>query len=85
MVETIKVKGRKVAEKAKGWKTIIFNGAVIVGSLLVVVADAVLPVLGAADWSKILPPSGVALVTLGIGIVNAILRLRTTGPVGSKQ
>ena len=76
---------KKVAAKTKGWKTIIANSAVGVVSVLILVADAVLPVLGDANLAKLLPPSAAAWVGLSLSIMGALLRLRTTGPVGSKE
>lgn len=58
---------------AKGWKT-------LAASLAIAVAG----VLQAADWTTIVPPERVGPVLVGIGVVMAVLRALTDGPVGKQ-
>ena len=58
---------------AKGWKT-------LAASLAIAVAG----VLQAADWTTIVPPDKVGPVMVGIGVVMAVLRTLTDGPVGKQ-
>ncbi len=58
---------------AKGWKTLIASLAI-----------AVIGVLQATDWTTIVPPERVGPVMVGIGVVMAVLRALTDGPVGRK-
>ena len=59
----------------KGWKTIIFSGAV-----------ALLGVAQATDWTSVLGTSPyVGWIVTGIGIAGAILRTVTTTPVGQSK
>jgi len=56
---------------AKGWKTLAASLAI-----------AVMGVLQTADWTTIVPPGSVGPVMVGIGVVMAVLRALTDGPVG---
>ena len=56
---------------AKGWKT-------LAASLIVAVAG----VLQSTDWTTIVPPDSVGPVMVGIGVLMAVLRVLTDGPVG---
>jgi len=56
---------------AKGWKT-------LAASLMVAVAG----VLQSTDWTTIVPPDRVGPVMVGIGVLMAVLRVLTDGPVG---
>jgi len=58
-------------ERLKGWRTVI-----------VAVTLAIVGVLQTADWATIVGPRQVGPVMLGIGIVVAVLRTLTDGPVG---
>ena len=58
---------------AKGWKT-----------LLASLAIAIMGVLQATDWTTIVPPDGVGPVMVGIGVLMAVLRAVTDGPMGRK-
>jgi hypothetical protein len=60
-------------EFAKGWKTL--------GASLVV---AVAGVLQATDWTTIVPSDKIGPVMVGIGVLMAVLRVLTDGPVGRK-
>ena len=56
---------------AKGWKTLAASLAI-----------AVVSVLQATDWTTIVPPDKVGPVMVGIGVLMAVLRAVTDGPVG---
>jgi hypothetical protein len=60
-------------QAAKGWKT-----------LLASLAIAVMGVLQATDWTTIVPPDKVGPVMVGIGVLMAVLRAVTDGPIGKK-
>jgi len=57
----------------KGWKT-----------LLASLAIAVMGVLQATDWTTIVPADRVGPVLVGIGVLMAVLRAVTDGPMGRK-
>ena len=57
----------------KGWKTMGFS-----------VAIAVAGALQATDWTTTVAPSQVGPTLLAIGVVVAVLRAVTDGPVGRK-
>ncbi|QDG78412.1 hypothetical protein [Labrenzia sp. PHM005] len=65
----------------RGWKTLVLNGAV--GAAVVLLE--MLTFLGAADWNAIMPPERAALVMLGIGLANIVLRHITSGPAGWRK
>jgi len=68
-------------ERLKGWRTVIFGGAVTL-------AGAALDILGAfqlVDISPLLPPEHALKIIAVIGVVTVALRLVTTGRVGSKD
>ena len=60
-------------QAAKGWKTLAASLAI-----------AVVGVLQATDWTTIVPPDKVGPVMVGIGVLMAVLRAVTNGPVGRK-
>ena len=60
-------------QAAKGWKT-------LAASLAVAVAG----VLQATDWTTIVPEDRVGPVMVGIGVLMAVLRAVTDGPMGKK-
>lgn len=64
----------------KGWRTIAANvvagGAVVLGTLL----DA----LSGFDWREVLPPDYAAYVVLAMTILNLVLRVVTTTPIGQR-
>lgn len=68
-------------ERLKGWRTVIFGGAVTL-------AGTALDLLGAlqlVDISPLLPPEHALKIIALIGVVTVALRLVTTGRVGSKD
>ena len=58
-------------QAAKGWKTLAASLAI-----------AVVGVLQATDWTTIVPPDKVGPVMVGIGVLMAMLRVVTSGPMG---
>lgn len=58
-------------QAAKGWKTLAASLAI-----------AAIGVLQATDWTTIVPPDQVGPVMVGIGVLMAVLRAVTDGPVG---
>jgi len=67
-------------EKLKGWKTIVFNA--LVGAPVALLA--LLDEFKAVDLSSILSPQWAARIVTLMAIAGILLRLVTTGPVGSK-
>lgn len=70
----------RIREKLKGWKTIII-GAIVASPLTVI---ELLEQLQVIDPESILPEPWGKRVALGIAIVMILMRLITSGPVGSK-
>jgi hypothetical protein len=67
-------------QKLKGWKTVIANAmtgfpAALYGLYLE---------FQAVDFTPVIPTKYVALAVVGMSVLGVILRLITTGPVGSK-
>ena len=60
-------------QASRGWRTLAAS-----------VAIAVVGVLQSSDWSTLIPPDRVGPVMVGIGVVMALLRMVTDGPVGRK-
>lgn len=58
---------------SRGWRTLAASAAI-----------AVVGVLQATDWHTLIPPDRVGPVMVGIGVVMALLRMVTDGPVGRK-
>jgi hypothetical protein len=68
-------------ETLKGWRTIIFGGAVAL-------AGAALDILNAlqlVDIAPLLPPEHAVKIIALIGVVTVVLRMVTTGRVGHKD
>ena len=57
----------------KGWRT-----------LAVSLAISVAGVLQSTDWTTLVPEDRVGPVMVGIGVLMAVLRVVTDGPVGGK-
>ncbi len=76
MVEKLK----KVNKTFKGWKTIAFNSL----AMSPVALDILGYVLSYPSIQNIIPEGYMDEYTLGIGVVNLILRYMTTTPVGQK-
>ncbi len=71
---------RWLRQKAKGWKTVILGA--VVGAPLA--AIELIEQLKLVDPSSVLPDPWGSRVALGLAIAMILLRLITTGPVGSK-
>ncbi len=71
----------RLAEKLKGWRTVIFGVSV---SLAVFALD-ILDAFHLVDITPLLPPAHATRVIAMIGIVTVLLRLVTTGRVGRKD
>jgi hypothetical protein len=70
-----------LAEKLKGWRTLIFGGAVTAAGAVLDILDA----LKLVDITPLLPPEHALKVIAILGIVTIVLRLVTTGRVGCKE
>lgn len=70
-----------LAEKLKGWRTLIFGGAVTLAGAALDILDA----LQLVDITPLLPPDHALKIIAAIGIVTVVLRLLTTGRIGSKD
>lgn len=69
-----------IRQKLKGWKTLVFNGvigfpAAFYGLYLE---------FSTVDLTPVIPQKYVAAFMVGWAILGVVLRLVTTGPVGSK-
>lgn len=68
-------------QKLKGWRTVIFGGAITV-------AGAALDVLNAlqlVDITPLLPPQHALKIIAIIGVVTVVLRVMTTGRIGQRD
>jgi hypothetical protein len=70
-----------LVEKLKGWRTLIFGGAVTAAGAVLDILDA----LKLVDITPLLPPEHALKVIAILGIVTIVLRLVTTGRVGCKE
>lgn len=67
--------------RLKGWRTVIFGGAVTLAGMVLDILDA----LQVVDLTPLLPPEHALKIIAAIGIVTVALRFVTTGRVGSKD
>lgn len=79
-VNWIKEKSRGLRERLKGWKTIILGATAAAPLALLELVEQ----LKLADPSSFLPEPWGQRIALGLAIAMILLRLITTGPVGSK-
>ena len=63
----------RAARAAQGWRTLAASLAI-----------AMIGVLQTTDWTTIVPEDRVGPVMVGIGVLMAVLRVLTNGPVGEK-
>jgi hypothetical protein len=68
-------------EKLTGWRTLIFGSLVSVAGAALDILDA----LQLVDITPLLPPDHALKIIAAIGVVTIVLRLVTTGRVGSKD
>lgn len=71
----------RLAGKLKGWRTLIFGGAVALAGAVLDILDA----LQLVDITPLLPPDHALKIIAAIGIVTVVLRFVTTGRIGSKD
>jgi hypothetical protein len=71
----------RLAEKLKGWRTLIFGGAVSLAGAALDILDA----LQLVDITPLLPPDHALKIIAAIGVATIVLRLLTTGRAGSKD
>lgn len=67
-----------IRERLKGWRTVIFGGAITFAGVALDLLDA----LQLVDITPLLPPEHALKIIAVIGIVTIVLRLVTTGRVG---
>lgn len=68
-------------DRLKGWRTVIFGGAVTLAGGVLDILDA----LQLVDITPLLPPEHALKIIAAIGVATVALRLVTTGRVGSKD
>lgn len=68
-------------QKLKGWRTVIFGGAITVAG----VALDLLNALQLVDLTPLLPPQHALKIMTIIGIVTILLRAMTTGRIGQRD
>lgn len=71
----------RFSEKLKGWRTVIFGFAVTLAGATLDILEA----LRLVDITPLLPPDHALKIIAAIGIVTIVLRLVTTGRVGSRD
>lgn len=68
-------------ERLKGWRTLIFGGAVTFAGAALDILDA----LQLIDITPLLPPEHALKIIALIGVVTVALRMVTTGRIGHKD
>ncbi len=68
-------------EKLKGWRTVMFGGAVTCAGVALDLLDA----LQLVDITPLLPPDHALKIIAGIGVITVVLRMITTGRVGHRD
>jgi hypothetical protein len=73
-------------DRIKGWwlysRTIFLN----VASILLLVLNEITSYLVGADWASVIHnPKLLFFVTVGINVLNVVLRVVTTGPIGHRR
>jgi len=69
-----------IREKLKGWKTIVAN--TLTG--LPATAYLLYTELSTVDFTPVIPVKYAAIAVVGMSVLGIILRIITTGPIGSK-
>ena len=67
-------------ERLKGWKTIVVNAITGLPAALLFLYTQ----FASVDFTPLIPAKYVAIFVVGQSVVGIVLRLMTTGPVGSK-
>lgn len=67
-------------ERLKGWKTVVVNSIAGLPAALYVLYQE----FATVDFTPLIPAKYVALAVVGMSVLGILLRLITTGPVGSK-
>ena len=70
----------RITEKLKGWKTIIVNTITGLPAALYILYLQ----LETVDFTPVIPQKYAASFVVGMSVLGILLRLITTGPVGSK-
>lgn len=68
-------------EKLKGWRTVIFGGAITVAGASLDILNA----LQLVDIAPLLPPEHALKIIAIIGVVTVVLRAVTTGRIGQRD
>lgn len=68
-------------ERLKGWRTLIFGGAVTFAGAALDILDA----LQLIDITPLLPPEHALKIIALIGVVTVALRMVTTGRIGHRD
>lgn len=68
-------------QRVKGWKTIIVNTLLGLPAALY----GIYLQFGTVDFTPVIPAKYVAMFMVGWAVLGVILRIITTGPVGSKS
>ncbi len=71
----------RLAQKLKGWRTLLFGTVVACAGTLLDLLDA----MQAVDIAPLLPPAHALRIIAAIGIATVVLRLLTTGRIGRKD
>lgn len=70
----------RITEKLKGWKTIIVNAITGLPAAIYVLYLQ----FETVDFTPVIPQKYAAYFVVGMSVLGILLRLITTGPVGSK-
>lgn len=70
----------KLREKLKGWKTIIINALIGLPASLLFFYDQ----FSTIDFTPLIPTKYAAIAVAAMSVMGVVLRIVTTGPVGSK-
>jgi len=70
----------RITETLKGWKTVIVNGVTGLTAALYVLYLQIQTV----DFTPVIPQKYMGYFIVGMSVLGIVLRLITTGPVGSK-
>jgi hypothetical protein len=80
MIEKIAAFVAKVRDWLKGWKTVIINAIIGLPAALLAIYDQ----FASVDITPLIPAQYAAVVVAAMALLGVVLRIITTGPVGSK-